>query len=126
LLLIGTWWLATAAMPLIGALVGPPLRLFVSGMTAGAVVHFAKNLIVFVAAGALLCAVIESKRRLRWALALGLIPIASYVYLMIGPGRAMGLNAAGVMFFGLDDLVSLPAAGIGYLVDRRRRGAANQ
>ena len=123
LLLLGTYHVALLALPLVGALLPrPQVSTGGEAVIVGAVVSAVKYLVVFAAAGALLCAVVESTRRLRWALALALVPLALYLYAVARHGLG-GVNASFVAIVLISNHVSaVLGAWIGYLIDRRRRG----
>jgi hypothetical protein len=123
LLLLGTYHAALLALPLVGALLPfPAVSTGGEAVIRGAILAAVKYLVVFAAAGALLCAVVESTRRLRWAVALALVPLALYLYTVARHGSG-GVNAAFVTIVLISNHVSaLLGASIGYLIDRRRRG----
>ena len=123
-LLLGVYYIASLALPQVGWLVSRFVHLFAMGGTAVYIGTIVRLLVVFAAAGALLCAVVESQGRLRWALALGLLPLARYISQLMGSSQSLGLNGLGITFIASHYLIPVLGTWVGYLVDRRRRGTS--
>jgi hypothetical protein len=115
LLLFGVHFVASALLPYARALIPIPRSVLVPGMLAALVVS---NLIIYVMAGALLARVVDSDRRVAWAIALGTWQAAMIIY------QRAGLSVEGpfAAFLILSLIVPVVAAGLGGLLERRLPG----